>query len=131
MRTHIIIMSTIAATLICGKLRAEDDVTTSLIAVARACGDLAVAANPNVDLKIVPDKARDIFAQCKMQWRRVAIVMVENEANDKVVNFHNRRDAQRLYQQIDATSIRLESDEEARLRNAMRAAALQSTPKQR
>ena len=59
-----------------------------------------------------------------MQWRCVSIVTVENGANDKVVNFHNREDAQRRYHQIDATSIRLESDEGARLRNAMRVAAL-------
>ena len=61
MRTNTIIMSMIAATLTCGKLRSEDDVTTLLIAVARASGDLAVASNPNVDPKIAPDKARDIF----------------------------------------------------------------------
>ena len=122
MRMHVIIIFISAALLPFSTLRAEENANASLVAAARACGDLAIAANPAVDPKVVPDKAHDIFAMCKLQWQRVAIATIESEANDKITNFRNRRDAQKLYQEIGATSIRLESEEEARLRDAMRAA---------
>ncbi len=121
-------MSLLAALLTANVSIAEDDTTNALINVARACGDLAVSANLKTDPKIIPDKAHDIFAQCKLQWQRVAIATVENEVNDKIANFRSRKDAQKLYKEIDATSIRLESEEEARLRDAMRAAVLTPAP---
>ena len=124
-------MSMLAAALACTASRAEDDAIASLTTVARECGDLAVSASLKTDPKVVPDKAHDIFLQCKMQWFRVAIATIEAETNDKVANFRNRKDAQKLYRALDATSIRLESEEEARLREGMRALSMQPAPKQR
>ena len=131
MKAYIIILSFLAALLTSNVLRAEDDATNTLINVARACGDLGVSANLKTDQKVVPDKAHVIFVQCLPQWQRVAIATVEDQAHDKISNFRNRKDAQTLYRNIDATLIALESDEEARLRDAMRAAAMTPAPKQR
>jgi hypothetical protein len=129
LKAYIIILSFLAALLVTNVSRAEDDATNALINVARACGDLGVSSNLKTDPKVVPDKAHSIFVQCLPQWQRVAIATVEDQAHDKISNFRNRKDAQTLYRNIDATLIGLESDEEARLRDAMRAAALLPMPK--
>jgi hypothetical protein len=131
MRPYIIHTSLLAALLVTNVSRAEDDATNALINVARACGDLGVSANLKTDPKVVPDKAHTIFTQCLPQWQRAAVATVENEAHDKIANFRNRKDGKALLRNVDATLIRLEGEEEARLRDAMRAAAMTPAPKQR